>query len=96
MNRRSSANGYAMAMDADALRAEIQVNYDAFQRALATLLPGQQNRYALLRHGEVIDFFARPGQADLAGSQRFADGLYSIQQVIDEPVELGVYANVAD
>lgn len=83
-------------MDLSALRAEIQVNYDAFQRALATLLPDQRNQYALLRHGRAVDFFGRPGEADLVGTQRFTDGLYSIQQVTDESVELGVYENVAD
>lgn len=83
-------------MDTAALRAEIQFNYDAFQRALATFLPNELNRYALLRRGEVFAFFDRPGAADVAGSQSFPDGLYSIQQVTDEPVELGVYANAAD
>jgi hypothetical protein len=78
------------------LRTEIARNYDAFQRGLATMLATERNRYALLRHGAVVGFHDRPGDADADGVKRFPDGIYSIQQVTDEPVELGVYANAAD
>lgn len=83
-------------MDALDIRAEISRNFDAFQRTLAAILPMQRDRFALLRHGAVIAFFDKPGAADAAGASQFADGLYSIQQVTDEPVELGLYANAAD
>ena len=83
-------------MDWTELRTEIARNFDAFQRTLTTILPMQRNRFALLRHGAVVGFFDRPGAADAAGSAQFNDGLYSIQQVTDEPVELGLYANAAD
>lgn len=78
------------------LRAEITQNFDAFQRSLAAILPMQRNRFALLRHGAIIGFFDKPGNADDEGAKRFADGIYSIQQVTDEPVELGLYAHAAD
>ena len=78
------------------LKAEIARNFDAFQRGLAAILSTQQNRFALLRHGAIVAFFDKPGAADAAGAAQFADGLYSIQQVTDEPVELGLYANAAD
>lgn len=78
------------------LRAEIARNFDAFQRSLAAILPTQQNRFALLRDGSIIGFFDKAGAADAAGAARFADGIYSIQQVTNEPVELGLYANAAD
>ena len=44
----------------------------------------------------MIGFYDRPGDADADGARRFPDELYSIQQVTDEPVELGLYANAAD
>lgn len=83
-------------MGSSELRAEIAGNFDAFQRALATLLPVQRNRYALMRHGAVVAFYDKPGAADAAGAVQFQDGIYSIQQVTDEPVELGLYANPVD
>lgn len=78
------------------LRAEIARNFEAFQRTLAVIPPMHRNRFALLRHGAIVDFYDTPGDADDAGTRRFEDGFYSIQQVTDEPVELGLYANAAD
>lgn len=83
-------------MDTQDIRTEIARNFDAFQRTLAAILPMQRNRFALLKDGAVVAFFDKPGAADAAGAAQFADGLYSIQQVTDEPVELGLYANAAD
>ncbi|SFJ87267.1 hypothetical protein SAMN03159338_2623 [Sphingomonas sp. NFR04] len=83
-------------MDYSELRAEIAKNFDSFQRTLGTILPLQHNRFALLRHAEIVDFFDTPGAADNSGAARFPDGLYSIQQVTEEPVELGLYANAAN
>lgn len=83
-------------MDHPELRSEIAKNFDSFQRTLAAILPSQRNRFALLRHGAIVDFFDTPGGADDAGNARFSDGLYSIQQVTEEPVELGLYANAAN
>lgn len=89
-------HGITLRMNNVELRAEIAQNFDAFQRTLAALLPLQRNRFALIRHGSIVDFFDRPGAADAAGTAKFADGIYSIQQVTEEPVELGLYANAAD
>jgi hypothetical protein len=83
-------------MEHSELRAEIATNFDSFQRTLATILPLHRNRFALLRHGGIVGFFDTPGGADNAGQARFPDGLYSIQQVTEEPVELGLYANAAN
>jgi hypothetical protein len=79
-----------------ALTQEIARNFDYLQRNLATYLPLQRDRYALLKAGSIIDFFDTAGDADDAGATKFADNLYSIQQVTNEPVELGLYANAPD
>lgn len=75
---------------------EIARNFDHLQRNLAAYLPLQRDRYALLRSGSIVDFFDTAGDADEAGATQFPDNLYSIQQVTNEPVELGLYANAAD
>jgi hypothetical protein len=72
------------------LRFEIDHNYDFFQRNLAGFLVSHFGQYALLRSGEVIGFFAGPGEAYRIGLARFPDRLFSIQQVTDEPVEMGL------
>lgn len=80
-------------METDALTDEISRNFDAFQRMLSFYLATHADRFALLKDGGVVEFFDTPSAADKAGASRFDDGLYSIQQVTAEPVELGVYAN---
>ena len=83
-------------MNDTVLQSEIARNFDHFQRMLATFLQTQRDRYALLHEGAVVAFFDTPGDADLEGTRRFDDGIYSIQQVTDEPVNLGLYANGID
>lgn len=77
-------------------RAEIEANYDFFQRSLGDWLCKHEGQFALLRRRKLVDFFDAAWKADQAGLARFPDGLFSIQQVDDEPVELGIYANVPD
>ena len=79
--------------DADLLRAEIAQNFDALQRKLGNCLPEHAGRFALLVKREIKGFFDDPIVADNEGKRIASDGLYSIQQVTDRPVELGVYAN---
>lgn len=76
----------------DALSVEVDRNYDFFQRSMSHYLPDHYGEYALLRHAEVIDFFPDAGLAEARG-ERFEDGLYSIQLVDPEPVNLGLYSN---
>lgn len=76
--------------------AEIDHNYDFFQRSLATLLLEHRGEYALIRHQKIIGWFAKPGDAYRDGLARFADRIFSIQEATDEPVELGAMSFVLD
>ena len=82
-------------MDAARQKHEVDRNYDAFMRMLASLLPEHRDEYALMRDGEVVGFFEKPGEANRAGVERFADGIFSIQEVTDEPIDLGFWSHVA-
>ena len=83
-------------MSNDALRQEVDANYDAFQRMLRNLLDAHRNEFALMRDCEVVGFFGRPGDAYREGLQRFPDQRFSIQEVTDEPIDLGFYSHVAN
>lgn len=74
--------------------AEVQRNYDAFQRVVRDLMVEHLNQFALMRHATVVDFFAKPGDAYRAGLARFEDGIFSIQEVTDEPIDLGLFSHV--
>lgn len=76
----------------DALSLEVDRNYDFFQRSMSRFLPQHYRQYALLRHRKVVGFFADAGKAEAAG-EKFGDGVYSIQLVDPDPVNLGLYSN---
>jgi len=79
-------------VDKQKLRAEVDANYDFLQRKLATLLPDHEGEYALLKSRELVDLFARPGDAYREGIRRFHDGIFSIQEVTAEPLDLGFFS----
>ena len=80
-------------MDARPLSAEVDQNYDYFQRNLKRFIAEQYGRYALLRHRRVVGFFDDPGAAAREGALRFPDNLFSIQEIVDEPTDLGLYSD---
>lgn len=82
-------------MDKEALRREVDANYDAFQRVLGDLLAQHRDQYALMRDRGIIGFFTRPGDAYREGLERFPDERFSIQEVTDEPIDLGFFSHVA-
>jgi hypothetical protein len=83
------------AVDLDLQAAEVDRNYDAFMRVLGTILSDHRDQLALMRGGEIVGYFATVGDANRAAAQRFGDGIYSIQEVTDEPIDLGFWSHVA-
>lgn len=81
-------------MDREAQRRQVDSNYDAFQRMLSTILHEHQGHYALMRDSEIIGFFDRPGDAYRKGQALYQDSLFSIQEVTDEPIDLGFLSHV--
>ncbi len=82
-------------MDIDRQRQEVDRNYDAFMRQLAKLLPEHRDQLALMRDGEIVGFFETPTEALMAAAERFPDDIFSIQEVTDEPIDLGFFSHVA-
>ena len=81
-------------MDAQRQREEVNRNYDAFTRVLGTILSEHRDQLALMRDGCIVGYFDTPRQALKAASERFPDGLFSIQEVTDEPIDLGFWSHV--
>lgn len=81
-------------MDADRQRREVDRNYDAFMRMLGSILHEHRDQLALMRDSEIVGYFDKPGDAYRAGLQRFPDGIFSIQEVTDEPIDLGFWSHV--
>jgi len=74
--------------------AEVDRNFDAFAGILQQLLPSHRGEFALMRGGEVIEYCASESAALAAGRHRFADGIFSVQEVTDRPVDLGFFSHV--
>ena len=82
-------------MDQARQKLEVDRNYDAFVRSLAGILGEHRDEYALMRDAEIVGFFAKAGDAYRAGIERYPDGIFSIQEVTDEPIDLVFWSHVA-
>ena len=82
-------------MDAARQKVEVDQNYDVFMRMLSDILAEHRDEYALMRNREIVGFFKKPGDANRAGVESFPDGIFSIQEVTDEPIDLGFWSHVA-
>ena len=72
------------------LRAEVDQNYDYFQRNLVRFKHDHEGQYALIKSASVIGFFDGSGNAFREGLARFPDRVFSVQLVTDEPDEIGL------
>ena len=75
---------------------EIDRNLERFLQALPGLLSDHQDQYALIRHGEIQEFFDSALDAQIAGNQRFDDHMFSIQCVTQTAEELGYFSYAID
>ena len=82
-------------MDAQLQKKQVDENYDAFVRMLGNIIDDHRDQLALMRDGEVVGYFDRPGDANRAGVEMFPDQIFSIQEVTDEPIDLGFWSHVA-
>ena len=72
---------------------EIRDNFVAFQQKLPDLVSTHKGRFALMRRLAIVEFFDTARDAFLTGLKLFPDGLFSVQEVIDTPVDLGFYSH---
>ena len=82
-------------MDHARQKLEVDRNYDAFVRVLGTIIGTHRDQLALMRDGEIVGFFDTPRQAFEAAAETFPDGIFSVQEVTDEPIDLGFWSHVA-
>ena len=76
--------------------AEIDRNYEAFQKIVGSLMASHAGQFAVLRRGTVDAYYKTAAQALIAAFHKYPDGLFSVQEVADRPVDLGFYSHVAN
>jgi hypothetical protein len=83
------------AVDLQRQNEEVDRNYEAFKKVLASLLPDHRDQLALMRDERIVGFFDTARELLEAAHERFPDDIFSIQEVTDEPFYLG-YLSDAD
>lgn len=73
-------------------RSEVDRNYDAFRKMLPDLLKSNPGQFALMRNGEVVEFFSTLGDAVRFGKEKFGDHNFSVQEVTSQNINLGFHA----
>lgn len=81
-------------MDVERQQLEVDRNYDAFMRMLPAILPEHRDQLALMREEKIVDYFEKPADAYRTGVTLFPDRIFSIQEVTDEPIDLGFWSHV--
>jgi hypothetical protein len=71
---------------------EIDKNYDAFKKELPSLLKSRRGQFVLMHSQQTVDFFNNASRAFTEGFLRFGEGAFSVQEVTDEPDNLGFYS----
>ena len=72
---------------------EVDRNYDAFSKLLPEISAAHRDEFALMKNGEILGFHASAEEARVSADTLAADGLYSIQFVSLEPIDLGAYTH---
>jgi hypothetical protein len=74
-------------------KEEVKKNYEAFEQMLPDLLANQKGKFALMHDGEVIEFFDTVRDAYITGQKLYSDNLFSVQEVVETPVDLGYFSH---
>ena len=75
------------------LQEELDRNYTAFVQKLPSLLATHRGKFALMRKGEIVEFFDTARDAYVAGQKLYSDEIFSVQEVIDSPADLGFFSH---
>lgn len=75
------------------IEEEVDRNYEAFAACRDDLLRRYPCQWALLRHGEVQGVYPNEGVALKTGRLSYDDGIYSVQEITDRPVDLGFFSH---
>ena len=72
----------------EAIQEEVHQNFLFFQGKIPELIKEHKGQQVLIRNQVIIGYFETVEDAFNSANQRFDDGIYSIQEVRDEPIKL--------
>ncbi len=68
-------------------------NYEAIRKDLPRLLKELSGEFTLLREGKSVGYFETPGEALAERDRLYEDRLFSVQQVTDRVIDLGIFSH---
>lgn len=68
---------------------QAKLNYAAFKKLLPELMQ-KENKYALMRDGELVAVYDTMQDAVTTAEKLYADGRWSVQRITDKPINLGL------
>ena len=80
-------------METEERQREVDANYEAFVAILPSIIASHRDKYALMRHRQVVNFYVTAEDARSTGEKFYDDGVYSVQKVTNIPVDLGFFSH---
>lgn len=77
------------------LDLEIDRNLIAFQSVMAHHLETNRGDFAVIRNQSVVHIYESFKEAISQAHSRFEDGIFSIQEITDQPVDLGFFSHAS-
>ena len=76
-------------MGRETIQQEVDQNWEFFKENKHTIKEEYVNKFVLIRNKEFCDFYTTKEDALTAGDAQFKDGIFSVQKVSDEGIDLG-------
>ncbi len=77
-------------------QAQVDSNYEVFLKELPSIIKNHRDEYALMKDGEIVEFYATIQDAKTTAGKFMAGELFSIQRVTDAPVDLGFFSHAVN
>jgi hypothetical protein len=81
---------------ANSREAEIEKNFRFFKSIVDSLMAEHEGKVALIRDQSIVDVFESHLEAVREGAARFGNLPFSVQRVINRPIDLGFMSHAAD
>ena len=73
---------------------QVELNFKVFQEKLPELLKTHKDKFALMKDGKIVEFYDTFKEADLAGLNKYKNDIFSIQEVTNKVIDLGLFSHV--
>jgi hypothetical protein len=76
--------------------AEIRQNFTFFKEIVPGMMDQHAGKFALIHRRELVGLFESAGEAVANGARLFGDVPFSVQRVINRPIDLGFLSHATD